>query len=79
MNQMRLPFYMVENADGTRFSLEFLEWRGSKAYLVSRGAAAYLADPVTGQVAGTESMIGITLRLVPSARKRLAKAWATTG
>jgi len=67
--------FQAINSDGTRHTLQFIEWRGGLAYLVTDGAASYLADPKTGKVEGTESMTGTVLQLVPNALKRLREVY----
>jgi hypothetical protein len=63
--------YTVVNNDGARSRLRFAGWRNGRAYLVSDGAASYLADPYSGGVYGVESTAGISLRLVEGAWRRL--------
>ena len=58
---------------GSRFALLLTsERRGGKPYLVTTGAAAYVADVLSGVCVGVDGSVGQTVTLVPDARRRLA-------
>lgn len=67
----RLRVFQAINSEGARVSLFLCEWRNGGAYLVTDGAAGYLADPKTGTVKSVDRSEEITLTLCRSAHRRL--------